>query len=72
MHSELTGADYDTRAAGIVDRRRLESGTIGWRVVAQQYLSDGFRHNAFFDMNTTNGYDEGTLRGKLHWQVRIR
>jgi hypothetical protein len=36
--------------------------------VAQQYLSDGFRHNADYDMNTTNGYDEGTLRGKLHWQ----
>ena len=39
------------------------------RVVAQQYLSDGFRHNAYLDQNSTNGYDEGTLRGKVHWQV---
>jgi outer membrane receptor protein involved in Fe transport len=69
LHGELTGADYDTRAAGLVIGDGLGSGELGWRVVAQQYLSDGFRHNAFFDMSTTNGYDEGTLRGKLHWQA---
>ena len=38
-------------------------------MVAQQYLSDGFRHNAYLDENSTNGYDEGTLRGKLRWQI---
>ncbi|HEY6453249.1 MAG TPA: TonB-dependent receptor plug domain-containing protein [Steroidobacteraceae bacterium] len=68
LHSEVTGADYDTRAAGLVIGDGLSSGRAGWRLVAQQYLSDGFRHDAFYDMNTTNGYDEGTLRGKLHWQ----
>src|ERR1700733_8185204 len=69
LHSEVTGGNYDTRAAGLVIGDGLASGEAGWRLVAQQYLSDGFRHDVFYDMNTTNGYDEGTLRGKLHWQI---
>jgi outer membrane receptor protein involved in Fe transport len=68
LHAEVTGADYDTRSAGVAIGDGLAGGQGGWRLVAQQFLSDGFRHNAFYDMNTTNGYDEGTLRGKLHWQ----
>ncbi|HEV7985596.1 MAG TPA: TonB-dependent receptor, partial [Steroidobacteraceae bacterium] len=68
LHGELTGADYGTRAAGIAIGDGLAGGQGGWRLVAQQYLSDGFRHDVFYDMNSTNGYDEGTLRGKLHWQ----
>src|SRR5580700_7392046 len=69
VKSEITGATYDTRAAGIVVGDGFASGAAGWRLVAQQYWSDGFRHNAYLDENSTNGYDEGTLRGKLHWQV---
>ena len=69
LNSELSGATYDTRAAAIVVGDGFASGAGGWRFVAQQYLSDGFRHNAYLDENSTNGYDEGTLRGKLHWQV---
>jgi len=69
LHAEATGGTYDTRAAGIAIGDGMAGGAAGWRLVAQQYLSDGFRHNADYDMNTTNGYDEGTLRGKLHWQV---
>jgi iron complex outermembrane receptor protein len=69
LHSEITAATYDTRSAGIAIGDGLEDGQFGWRIVGQQYLSDGFRHNAFYDMNSTNGYDEGTLRGKLHWQI---
>jgi iron complex outermembrane receptor protein len=69
LNSEVTGATYDTRAAGIVVGDGFASGAAGWRVVAQQYLSDGFRHNAYFDENSTNGFDEGTLRGKLHWRL---
>lgn len=68
LHGEATGGTYDTRALGIAIGDGFAGGTAGWRLVAQQYLSDGFRHNAYYDMNTTNGYDEGTLRGKLHWQ----
>jgi len=69
MNSELTGATYDTRSAGLAVGDGFASGAAGWRFVAQQYLSDGFRHNAYLDENSTNGFDEGTLRGKIHWQL---
>ncbi len=69
LHGELTGGTYDTRAIGLVVGDGFDSGDAGWRVAAQQYRSDGFRHDVFYDMNTTNGYDEGTLRGKVHWQI---
>jgi len=69
LSSEVTGATYDTRAAAIAIGDGLASGAAGWRLVAQQYSSDGFRHNAYLNRNSTNGYDEGTLRGKLHWQM---
>jgi iron complex outermembrane receptor protein len=69
LNSEVTGANYDTRAAGLAVGDGFASGAAGWRLVAQQYLSDGFRHNAYLDRNSTNGYDEGTLRGKVHWQL---
>ncbi len=42
LHSEITGADYDTRAAGLAVGDGFDSERAGWRLVAQQYLSDGF------------------------------
>jgi iron complex outermembrane recepter protein len=69
LNSEITGATYDTRAASIAVGDGFADGVAGWRLVAQQFLSDGFRHNAYLNENSTNGYDEGTLRGKLHWQL---
>jgi iron complex outermembrane recepter protein len=69
LNSEITGATYDTRAASIAVGDGFAAGAAGWRLVAQQFLSDGFRHNAYLNQNSTNGYDEGTLRGKLHWQL---
>ena len=69
LRSEITGATYDTRAAGLVVGDGFAGGAAGWRLVAQEYLSDGFRHDEYLDENSTNGYDEGTVRGKLHWQV---
>src|SRR5450755_2926415 len=69
LNSEITGATYDTRSAGLAVGDGFTSGAAGWRFVAQQYLSDGFRHNAYLDDNSTNGFDERTLRGKVHWQV---
>lgn len=66
---ETTVGDYDTRAAGLVIGDGFASGAGGWRLVAQQFLSDGFRHNAYLDRNATNGFDEGTLRGKLQWDL---
>src|ERR1700691_3466089 len=69
LNSEVTGADYDTRAASLAVGDGFAGGSAGWRLVAQQYLSDGFRHNTYLNENSTNGYDEGTLRGKLRWQL---
>src|SRR3984893_3654274 len=69
LNSEITGADYDTRAVGLAVGDGFAGGSAGWRLVAQQYLSDGFRHDAYLNENSTNGYDEGTLRGKLRWQL---
>jgi iron complex outermembrane recepter protein len=69
VKGELTGGNYDTRAASLAVGDGRADGTAGWRLVAQQYVSNGFRHNAYLDRNSTNGYDEGTLRGKLHWQL---
>jgi iron complex outermembrane receptor protein len=68
LNSELTGATYDTRSAGLVIGDGFASGAGGWRLVAQQYVSDGFRHNAYLDENSTNGYNEDTVRGKVSWQ----
>jgi outer membrane receptor protein involved in Fe transport len=69
LHGEATGADYDTRAVGLAIGDGFASGAAGWRLTAQQYLSDGFRHNDYLHENSTNGFDEGTLRGKLRWQI---
>ena len=69
LTSEATGADYGTRAVGVAIGDGFAQGNAGWRLVAQRYSSDGFRHNAYLSENSTNGYDESTLRGKLHWQI---
>lgn len=65
LDAEATLGDYDTRGAALAVGDSSSSGELGWRVVAQQYRSDGFRHNAYLGRDDTNGYDEGLLRGKL-------
>lgn len=71
--AEVTGADHATRAAGVAlgqaDSLSGADSRIGWRLVAQQYKGDGFRHNAFLNRDDTNGYDETTLRGRLALQT---
>src|ERR1700687_4552630 len=69
LHGEATLGDYQTRAAGVALSDSVDDGLAGWRLAAQQYRSDGYRHNAFLRREDTNGYDEGTLRGKFFWQV---
>ncbi len=69
LKTELTGAAYGTRSLGLAVGDGLGVGDGGWRLVAQRYLSDGFRHNAFLNRSDTNGYDETTLRGKIHWNL---
>jgi len=69
LHGEATIGDYQTRAAGIALSDGVDGGRGGWRVAAQQYRSDGYRTDAYLRRDDTNGYDEGTLRAKLFWQV---
>src|SRR6202035_4226382 len=52
---------YDTRAASLAVGDGFAGGSAGWRLVAQQYLSDGFRDDAYLSENSTNGYDEGSI-----------
>jgi outer membrane receptor protein involved in Fe transport len=68
LTGEVTAGDYDTRAASVAIGDGFAGDSAGWRLVAQQYSSDGFRHNAYLN-ESTSGYDEGTFRGKLRWQL---
>jgi len=68
VRGEGTVGDFDTRAIGVAASDSLDDGRAGWRVAAQQYRSDGYRHDSFLQRDDTNGYDEGTLRAKLFWQ----
>ena len=66
---EATVGDYGTRAGAVALGDSLDDGQAGWRLAAQQYRSDGYRFNAYLQRDNTNGYDEGTLRGKFFWQL---
>jgi iron complex outermembrane receptor protein len=69
LHAEATLGDYQTRAAGVAFSDSADNGVAGWRLAAQQFRSDGYRDDAYLRRHDTNGYDEGTLRAKLFWQV---
>jgi iron complex outermembrane recepter protein len=69
LRSEVSGADYGTGSAGIAVGDGWGSMAGGWRLVAQQYRSDGFRQDVYLGRDSTNGYDEGTLRAKFAWQL---
>ncbi len=65
LGAEATAADYGTGALGVVVGDGRADGSAGWRLAAQRYQSDGFRNNQFLGRDSTNGYDESTVRGKL-------
>jgi iron complex outermembrane receptor protein len=64
---EATLGDFGTDSLGFAAGDGRADGSAGWRVAAQRYRSDGFRHDVFLGRDDTNGYDESTLRGKLKW-----
>ena len=65
---ELTAGSDDARAAGIAFGGSLRSDeSLLYRLSAQRYRSDGFRHNAYLGRDDTNGHDEATIHGRLRW-----
>jgi outer membrane receptor protein involved in Fe transport len=67
VQTEATAGDDGTFAAGIVVGGAVgpEANEAAWRLVAQRYVADGFRHNVYLDRDDTNDRDELTLRGRL-------
>ncbi len=70
VRGEGTVGDFGTRAIGVAASDSLADATAGWRIAAQQYRSNGYRYDAFLQRDDTNGYSEGTLRGKFYWHPR--
>lgn len=76
VNSEAMIAGYGTGSIGGVIGGALDDNGDAFRLVAQRYRSDGFRHNVYLNRYDTNGYDETTLRGKLKfnrgdWQLKL-
>ena len=63
---ELTGGTDDTFAAGGALGGPM-SETLSGRISVQYYESNGFRDNASLNRDDSNGREELTSRGKLHW-----
>jgi outer membrane receptor protein involved in Fe transport len=67
---EATAGDFGTLGLGFVAGGALGAADdadagASYRVVAQRYVSDGFRRNAFLGRDDTNGFEETTLRARL-------
>jgi outer membrane receptor protein involved in Fe transport len=67
LRTEAMAGDDGTFAAGIVVGGAVgpDASDAAWRLVAQRYVADGFRHNVYLDRDDTNERDELTLRGRL-------
>jgi outer membrane receptor protein involved in Fe transport len=65
---KLTAGSDDAQAAGIAFGGSLDAGdSLLYRLSAQRYRSDGFRHNAYLHRDDTNVRDETTVHGRLRW-----
>jgi len=50
---------------GTLDQKEKVTGLFS----LQQFQGNGFRHNTYLNRDDTNGRDELTSRGKIHWQI---
>jgi iron complex outermembrane receptor protein len=66
LSADVTAGDYGTLGANGVLGGPVGEGEAAWRLVAGNYRSDGFRHDAYLGRDDTNGYDESSARFKLH------
>lgn len=65
---EASAGNYDSYSLGAVTSGPL-SDTLGYRLAAQQFNSDGHMDNDFLNRDDTGERDELTLRGKLRWAI---
>ena len=66
--AELSVGGDDAFAAGIAVGGALDAAEkVLGRFSLHHYRSDGFRRNAWLGRDDTNGRDETTARGRLHW-----
>jgi len=66
--AEVTVGGDDTVAGGIALGGGL-GGSAAYRISAHRHRSNGFRHNAYLGRDDSNGRDETTIRGRLHWSA---
>ena len=67
LKGEIQLGDDNALGAGVAFGGPVGDKSLSYRVVAQQYSSDGFRHNVFLGRHDTNKRDELTTRAKLNW-----
>jgi outer membrane receptor protein involved in Fe transport len=68
---KVSAGNYNTHGiAAVVSGPATEHVT--YRLVAEQYKSDGFIHNDFLNRDDTNNRDETTLRAKVHVAVSTK
>jgi len=66
--AELSIADDDARSFGLAfGGAANDAESITFRFSAQKYESNGFRRNTYLDRDDTNGRDETSLRGRMHF-----
>lgn len=68
---EASLGEHDTRSVEAVVSGPL-TRTLGYRLAASQYLSDGFQRNAFLDTEDAADFDEQTVRARLRWEPSDR
>jgi iron complex outermembrane receptor protein len=66
MNVELTAGNDGLFSIGAAVGGRLSDNSSG-RLSLHNFESNGFRGNDYLDRDDTNGRDELTARGKLHW-----
>lgn len=66
--ARITGAGDDAIAGGIALGGPIGE-SLGYRVSAHHYQSNGFRSNPYLHRDDTNGRDESTIRAKLRWDT---
>ena len=68
-HVELTGGNYNTKAAGVAVGGTLVEDTLLGRVSVYKNQSDGYIKNDFLKRDDSNNIDELAVKTQLRWLV---